>query len=193
MWLKLIGHELTEIVGDLDAEELWEVSARLERVGRIAACLADEIRILETLTPDTYQVIRRSLGNGSGQESPGFNTLQLAAEYVEAAFDRLLLRRGTTVSDVYASGKSAELKRICEQLVDFDERFQLWLVAHYMLVRRTIGIAKEVKALDGVPTRVLTGRMTKPLFRALWNVREELTATWNRAGGYAPGEARTAQ
>jgi tryptophan 2,3-dioxygenase len=191
VWLKLISHELTEVVGDLDRDQLWPVAARLDRVIRISACLADEIRILETLTPDTYQVIRRSLGNGSGQESPGFNSTQTAARYVAEALDRLLERRGLQVRDVYGPGSDADLKRICELLVDFDERYQLWLVAHFMLVRRTIGVGRDTKALDGVPARILIGRMTKPLFHSLWRVRDEMTVEWSREGGHRPGEERT--
>ncbi len=191
VWLKLLSHELTEIVGDLDRDDLWEVAARLERVNRIAACLADEIRVLETLTPDTYQVIRRSLGNGSGQESPGFNTTQTAAHYVSEALDRLLIRRNIRIRDVYQLAGPADLKRLCELLLDFDERYQLWLIAHFMLVRRTIGVGRDVKALDGVSTRILIGRMTKPLFHALWRAREEITADWSREGGHQPGSDRS--
>jgi tryptophan 2,3-dioxygenase len=192
VWLKLISHELTEVVGDLDRDELWEVAARLERVIRISGCLAEEIRVLETLTPDTYQVIRRSLGNGSGQESPGFNATQIAAQYVADAFDRLLRRRNLQAQDVYAAGRSPALKRISELLVDFDERYQLWLVAHYMLVRRTIGVGRDITALDGVSTRILVGRMTKPLFHSLWRVRDAMTVEWNRDGGHQPGADRSA-
>lgn len=190
VWLKLIAHELTEIVGDLDRDRLWQVAARLDRVIRISSCLGDEIRILETLTPDTYQVIRRSLGNGSGQESPGFNSTQTAARYVAEALDRLLERRNLQVSDVYGAESEMELKRICELLVDFDERYQLWLVAHFMLVRRTIGVGRDVKALDGVPAKILIGRMTKPLFHLLWRARDEMTLAWSREGGHRPGAER---
>ncbi|MFB8281369.1 tryptophan 2,3-dioxygenase family protein [Nocardia colli] len=189
VWLKLLAHELAGVVGELDLDELWEVSARLDRTIRIAECLARELRVLETMTPETYQIIRRSLGKGSGQESPGYNAVLTAAEQVGAALERLLDRRGVRIAEVYATAQPA-LERICELLLDLDERFQLWLVTHFMLVRRTIGIGHGVNALDGVPTRVLTGRMTKPLFRTLWQVRTELTENWSRAGGYAPGAAR---
>lgn len=190
VWLKLLSHELASVVGELDADALWAVSARLDRVVRIADCLMRELQVLESMTPDTYQVIRRNLGDGSGQQSPGYNGVQTAAGYIAAALDRLLDRGGIRITDVYGTGAPPGIKRVCEQLIDFDERFQLWLVAHFMLVRRTIGIGHGVHALDGVPTRVLTGRMTKPLFRALWQARDELTASWRRDGGYAPGETR---
>jgi tryptophan 2,3-dioxygenase len=190
VWLKLLAHEMAEVVGALDRDELWTASAELDRAIRIVGCLADEIRVLETLTPDTYQVIRRSLGNGSGQESPGFNATQTAAAYVSDAFERLLERHGIAADEVYDRPDKADLKRICELLVDFDERYQLWLVAHFMLVRRTIGVGRDVKALDGVPTSILTARMTKPLFPSLWRAREQLTARWRREGGYEPGAER---
>jgi tryptophan 2,3-dioxygenase len=189
IWLKLLAHELAESVGDLDGDALWEVSARLERAARITHCLARELSVLETLTPDTYQIIRRHLGDGSGQESPGFNAVRVAAPYVAAALDRILERHGVPLADVYR-GVEPALMRVCELLVDVDEGYQTWLFKHYMLVRRTIGVGRGVQALDGVPTQVLTGRMTQPLFRSLWAVRNDLTAGWRREGGSEPGADR---
>jgi tryptophan 2,3-dioxygenase len=190
LWLKLLAHESVEGVGELDGDALWEASARLERMVRVARCMTAELGVLETLTPETYQVIRRSLGSGSGQESPGYNATRMAAEGLEAALERLLQRRGVALASVYQGAAAADLKRLCEQLLDYDEAFQSWLYAHFQLVRRTIGVDATVKALDGLPTRVLSGRMTKPLFPALWQVRVEMTAGWRREGGYTPGEPR---
>ncbi|MBO4272165.1 tryptophan 2,3-dioxygenase family protein [Microbispora triticiradicis] len=195
LWLKLATHELAEIVGDLEREAFWEASARLDRVARVFCGLRQELGVLETLTPDSYQTIRRHLGNGSGQESPGYNRVRLAAEHVSGALDALVERRGISIRDVYASRDAGhpELKRTFELLVDVDEAYQMWLVAHFMLVRRTIGVGRRTSALDGVSTQVLTGRMTQPLFRRLWKVREEMTAEWDRGGGYAPGAPRTGE
>ncbi|WP_241758763.1 tryptophan 2,3-dioxygenase family protein [Pyxidicoccus parkwayensis] len=190
LWLKLASREAVEVVAELDTDALWGASARLERVHRVLRSMVGELSVLETMTPDTYQVIRRSLGNGSGQESPGYNMLRLAAGGLEAALERLLARRGVTLKTVYSAGGPADLKRICEQLVDVDEAFQNWLYAHFQLVRRTIGVDRAVKALDGLPSQVLAGRMTMPLFRQLWDVRVELTSSWRREGGVAPGASR---
>jgi tryptophan 2,3-dioxygenase len=145
--------------------------------------------VLEMLTPDTYQIIRRHLGNGSGQESPGFNAVRVAAAYAAGALDRILERRNIPLIKVYG-GADPALKRICELLVDVDAGYQTWLFTHHMLVRRTIGVGRDVKALDGVSTQVLAGRMTQPLFRSLWTVRTELTADWRREGGSEPGTER---
>ncbi|MCP3168819.1 tryptophan 2,3-dioxygenase family protein [Myxococcus qinghaiensis] len=189
LWLKLASREAVEVVAELDRDALWAASARLERLSRIVQGLKTELAVLETMTPDTYQVIRRSLGNGSGQESPGYNMLRKAAEGLEQALERLLARRARTLLEVYQGGPD-DLKRLCEQLVDVDEAFQGWLHAHFQLVRRTIGVDRSVKALDGLPTQVLAGRMTLPLFRQLWDVRVELTAGWRREGGHVPGARR---
>ncbi|GAA0843677.1 tryptophan 2,3-dioxygenase family protein [Streptosporangium amethystogenes subsp. fukuiense] len=195
VWLKLLAHEMTELVGDLDRDALWDASARLDRIARIVRCLRDELGVLETLTPDSYQTIRQHLGNGSGQESPGYNRLHVAAQYVSDALDRLTARREVSAADVYQArdARHSDLKRTFELLLDVDEAYQMWLVTHFMLVRRTIGISRSTAALDGVPTQVLTGRMTQPLFRRLWKVREEMTASWERGGGYVPGESRHAE
>ncbi|MFP2963029.1 tryptophan 2,3-dioxygenase family protein, partial [Myxococcus sp. 1LA] len=206
LWLKLASREAVEVVAELDRDALWAASARLERICRVLQAVKQELAILETMTPDTYQVIRRSLGNGSGQESPGYNMLRRVAQGLEGALERLLARRGQTLTSVYTSGGPDDLKRICEQLVDMDEAFQGWLHAHFQLAwtrpsragstptsswcARTIGVDRSVKALDGLPTQVLAGRMTLPLFRQLWDVRLELTAGWQREGGVAPGASR---
>ncbi|MHA7627754.1 tryptophan 2,3-dioxygenase family protein [Corallococcus sp. M7] len=191
LYLKLASREMVEVVAEMDRDALWAVSARLVRVQKILAGISAEMAILETMTPAEYQVIRRSLGNGSGQESPGYNTLRHAADGLESAMERMLARRGLTLFQVYSAGGPKDLQHVCEQLVTVDESFQGWLYAHYQLVRRTIGIDRTVKALDGLPSQVLQARMTLPLFRALWDVRVELTAGWKREGGYTPGESRT--
>jgi tryptophan 2,3-dioxygenase len=191
LWLKLVSHECANLVSDLDHDDLWSAQARLERIVQTQRALVQEMRILQTLTPAAYQVIRRSLGNGSGQESPGYNQVRTAAAVVETALVELLQRRGLSLGEVYAEGaEAADLLAVCEQLVDFDAAFQDWLVAHFMLVRRTIGIAKSVKALDGYPTVALPARMTQPLFEPLWEVRVEMTHAWKREGGHVPGASR---
>jgi tryptophan 2,3-dioxygenase len=193
LWLKCAVFEATNLVGHLDGDALFPALESLDRVVQIAQILRDQIRILDTLSPAKFQIIRRSLGNGSGLESPGYNQLLAAAEAAEAALGRLVARRNTTLLDVYQNPEDhADVHRLAERFVDWDGTFQTWLVEHFMLVRRTMGIDKSVRALDGFPTAALAGRMTKPLFPELWNVRVEMTQSWSREGGYAPGERRGA-
>ena len=193
LWLKCAIFEATNLVEHLDGDRIFPALASLDRVVHIVQILRDQIRVLGTLSPSRFQVIRRSLGNGSGLESPGYNQLLTAAAAAHGALGRLIERRGTTLLDVYQNPEDhADLHRIAERFVDWDSSFQAWLVEHFMLVRRTMGIDKSVRALDGFPTVALGGRMTKPLFPELWNVRVEMTNAWSREGGFAPGEQRAA-
>lgn len=193
LWLKLLVHEGAELVAELDSDELWRAAGRIDRMIRIQQSLRDEIRILATLTPEQFQVIRRSLGTGSGQESPGYNQLtHVLAQEIEAAVGRLLERKGIDLQSLYRDTPSCPAThRICEELVDLDEAFQGWLTAHFFLVRRTIGINRQVSALDGFPTNALAGRMIQPLFPTLWDVRIEMTKTWRPEGGYPVGADRS--
>jgi tryptophan 2,3-dioxygenase len=191
LWLKCAVFEATNLVEHLDGDLPFNALAALDRVVHIAHILRDQIRVLGSLSPSQFQIIRRSLGNGSGLESPGYNQLLTAAAAAGGALDRLIARRGTTLLDVYQNPEdNADLHRLAERFVDWDSAFQTWLVEHFMLVRRTMGIDKTVRGLDGFPTAALGGRMTKPLFAELWNVRVEMTLSWSREGGFAPGEQR---
>ncbi len=193
LWLKCVAFEATSVVHALDADEPFAASSTLARMLAMTRCLSRDIEVLFTLSPDVFQVIRRHLGNGSGLESPGYNQVLVAAEAVGAAFDRRLDRAGATLRLVYEQRTAhAELHRLAEQLCDWDGAFQSWLMAHFLLVRRTIGVDRAVRALDGFPTQALPARMTKPLFPSLWDVRVEMTKGWARDGGYAPGQDRAA-
>ena len=191
LWLKCAVFEATNLVERLDGSMVFHALESLDRIVHIVQILRDQIRVLGTLSPSSFQIIRRSLGNGSGLQSPGYNQLLTAADAAFGAFGRLVACRHTTLLDVYQDPEAhPDLHRLGERFVDWDSAFQTWLVEHFMLVRRTMGIDKSVRALDGFPTAALAGRMTKPLFAELWNVRVEMTQGWSREGGFVPGEQR---
>jgi tryptophan 2,3-dioxygenase len=199
LWLKEVAFDVVSLVSALTEQRLHEACGVLDRIVVIQQCLANEMRIIQTLAPDTFLEIRRNLGNGSGLESPGYNRVLIAGEFAEAVFDALLETNGVTILDLYPPTAQQRksltethegIRRIAELLLDWDEAFQTWLVAHYMLVRRTIGIHRKVLALDGFPTQALGPRMTKPLFPKLWDARVAMTQAWQREGGHAPGAPR---
>jgi len=191
LWLKCVAFETANLVEHLDGDSLFAALDALDRIAMITRVLGEQIRVLFTLSPARFHVIRRSLGNGSGLESPGYNQLLTASDAAFDAFKRIVARRNTTLLGIYEAPEAhAELHRVAERFVDWDGNVQTWLVEHFMLVRRTIGIDKQVRALDGFPTVALGARMTKPLFGELWNLRVEMTRAWKREGGFAPGEQR---
>jgi tryptophan 2,3-dioxygenase len=191
LWLKVLAFEGVPLVDALDRDDLDAAQGTLHRMVTIARCLGAEMRILQTLGPGTFQIIRRQLGNGSGLESPGYNQLHVAAQHAKDALHRALGRQGTTLLEVYSRQTQWQaLYNVLERFVDLDEAHQAWLFSHLALVRRTIGIDKQVRALDGFPTAALPARAQRALFPELWDVRVEMTQSWNREGGFAPGEAR---
>jgi tryptophan 2,3-dioxygenase len=192
LWLKLLNEEGVFLVADLDHDDLASAGTRAERMTRIQRCLGAEMDVLSTLGPREFQIIRRSLGTGSGQESPGYNRLtQILGRGLEDGIKRLCERRKVTLEEVYAEpSKAPDIERVCEQLVDLDQAFQEWLMRHFLLVRRTIGVARTVHALDGIPTNALVARMVQPLIPALWELRVELTKNWQSEGGYPVGADR---
>lgn len=192
LWLKCAAFEIVTLVEQIEGDAMFAALDALDRIVSMTRVLADQIRVMFTLSPSRFEVIRRSLGNGSGLESPGYNHLLAAADVAESSLRRLLARRGTTLIEIYRDPQAhADVHRLVEKFVDWDSAFQSWLIEHFMLVRRTIGIDKTVRALDGFPTVALGARMTKPLFPDLWNVRVEMTRAWSRPGGYLPGAPRT--
>src|SRR6185295_5839179 len=140
LWLKCAVFEATNLVGHLDGDMLFSALESLDRIIQITHVLRDQMRVLSSLSPSQFQVIRRSLGNGSGLESPGYNRLLAVADVAEGALGRLIERRGTTLLDVYQDPDAhPDLHRIAERFIDWDGTFQTWLVEHFMLVRRTMG------------------------------------------------------
>jgi tryptophan 2,3-dioxygenase len=168
LWLKCAAFEAANLVEELDGEAIFGALSALDRIVLMQRNLQDQIRVLFTLSPAQFHTIRRSLGNGSGLESPGYNQVLAAADAAGAALERLLARRGATLLDVYrAQDGHPDLHRVCEGFVDWDAAFQSWLIEHFTLVRRTLGIDKTVRGLDGFPTVALGARMMRPLFAEL--------------------------
>lgn len=191
LWLKCVAFEAATLIEELDGESLFGALAALDRIVLIQRNLQEQIRVLFTLSPTQFHAIRRSLGNGSGLESPGYNQVLAAADVAGHALDRLIARRGATLLDVYSVPENhPDVHRIAERFVDWDAAFQSWLMEHFTLVRRTLGVDKSVKALDGFPTVALGARMMRPLFAELWNTRVEMSKAWSRETGVAPAVER---
>ncbi|WP_394827494.1 tryptophan 2,3-dioxygenase family protein [Pendulispora albinea] len=188
LWLKLAAFESVTLVEAIDTDDLWAACETLKRQVLVMRNLEHELGVISTLSPEAFLVIRKFLGNGSGLQSPGYFELLLGAESCNEALHQLLERRAAKLRDVYESpSRYRDLHHICELFLDWDAGFQLWLTAHFSLVRRTLGIDRTVKALDGFPTVALGPRTTKPLFPALWEIRVEMSRVWTREGGPTPG------
>jgi tryptophan 2,3-dioxygenase len=136
------------------------------------------LSLLETITPYEYHIIRAGLGHGSGLDSPGFLALLHIAPRLGDAFFEQVKNAGLTLEQLYRRHTEFfELHDVAEELVDYDEHMQLFRYAHLKLAQRIIG--GGVVGTMGTPVEVLKQRMEYPLYRALWDVRNEITSRVN--------------
>ena len=70
LWMKLIAYTLLDIDEYLQQENTNRVITLFRRVHLAQKLMNEQLALLETMSPKEYQVIRKKLGNGSGQESP---------------------------------------------------------------------------------------------------------------------------
>lgn len=167
LWLKVTLDEVVRAGELLDAGELGQAAHHLRRAVLIEQLLAQSLEIVETMAPADYHVIRLGLGQGSGQESPGFNAMLRTAPQLWPRFEAALRRSGLTLEEIFAEPrKNWDLWMVIQAMMAFDEGFQTWRFAHYEMVKRIIGL--EVKSLKGVPASQLRYGVDESFFPALW-------------------------
>ncbi|MGF1545041.1 MAG: tryptophan 2,3-dioxygenase family protein [Parvularculaceae bacterium] len=193
LWMKLIAYTLLDVDERLAGGETHRVVTLMGRVHRIQRLMIDQLPLLETMSPKEYQAIRLKLGNGSGQESPGFRTLLKMPAHLWATYERAYLdAAGLSVGDVYdAKYDHGPAYVVAEALIEFDELFQTFRFHHMQLIRRSIGV--DAKSLKGRPVDILEGGVRQQFFPDLWAVRGAMTDAWGGSYGVKrdslPGEA----
>lgn len=190
LWMRLIEHEIRQGCARIEKDDLGGATATLARVQILQGLLLDQLALLDTMAPKDYMTIRTALGQGSGQESPGFKMLlRLPAEVVWPKVEALLKRKKLSLRAIYEDHeKHAELFRLCEALTSFDQSLQVWRHRHLMMVYRIIGAGTP--SLKGKPSELLERGMKQRFFPELWDVRDEVFATWTKTmldAGKEPG------
>src|SRR6478752_346789 len=101
LWMKLIAYTLVDVLDYLESEDTHRIVTLMGRVHRLMRMMTAQLDLLETMSPKEYQQIRLQLGNGSGQESPGFKLLLRIPPDLWKAFRTTYLEgRNLTVEDV---------------------------------------------------------------------------------------------
>jgi tryptophan 2,3-dioxygenase len=132
------------------------------------------LRVLETITPYDYHIIRAGLGHGSGLDSPGFMSLLHIGPRIGEAFQEQLAATGLTVDDIYRRhDEFFGLHDVAERMFDFDECMQFFRFHHLKLAQRIIG--GGVIGTMGTPVEVLQQRMQHVFYRELWDLRNQIT------------------
>jgi tryptophan 2,3-dioxygenase len=76
LWMKLMIHELSAVVRDVQADRLEACFKKLARVGHIQRMLFEQWSVLETLTPSEYLEFRDTLGKASGFQSWQYRAIE---------------------------------------------------------------------------------------------------------------------
>src|SRR5438874_5809030 len=102
LWMKLIAYTLLDIDEYLQQENTNRVLTLFRRVHTAERLMIQQIALLEIMSPKEYQEIRLRLGNGSGQESPGFRVLLKMYQPLWNSFQQHYLdKHGLTLEKVY--------------------------------------------------------------------------------------------
>ncbi|MER9670488.1 hypothetical protein [Mesorhizobium sp. M0203] len=159
------------------------IASLMGRVHRLMRLMTAQLDLLETMSPKEYQQIRLQLGNGSGQESPGFKQLLRLPPDLWRAFKASYLDdRGLSVEDVYDTGYDhGDSYVVAEALIEFDELFQKFRANHLYLIHRTIGLG--AKSLKGRPVELLEAGARHRFFPELWDIRWAMTDRWGSQYG----------
>ena len=163
----------------MDTGEYAKAARLMRRANRMLDYPISLLHILETITPYDYHIIRGGLGHGSGLDSPGFVSLLHIGPRLGEVFFRQLQATGLSADDLYRQhSRYFDLHEVAEELLEFDERMQVFRFHHLKLAQRIIG--GEVVGTMGTPVEVLRQRMEHGmLYKALWEVRNEITAKMN--------------
>lgn len=183
LWMKLIIYSLVDILEYLQQEHTHRIVSLMKRVHLLQKLMIEQMNALETMSPKEYEQIRLQLGNGSGQESPGFRTLIKLPEDLWREFKaHYLVGRNKTVEQVYDSEyQHDDSYVVAEALIEFDELLQKFRWMHLLLIQRSIGM--ESKSLKGRPVDLLKSGARFQCFPELWQVRNSMTDNWGQTYG----------
>jgi len=178
LWMKLMTFTLVDVIDFLQQGETHRVLTLMGRVSALQRLMTNQLDILETMSPKEYQQIRLQLGNGSGQESPGFRMLlKMPPDMWKAYTETYLAPDNLTVADIYDEKYCHDGRyAIAEALIEFDEQFQKFRWNHLFLIHRSIGLSS--KSLKGRPVDLLQSGAKHRFFPDLWDIRSAMTDKW---------------
>lgn len=175
LWMKLAIEELELTKRLLDEDKYVQARYSLARVFEVERLMTAQFRLIEQMLPAAYFAVRAALGRGSGQESPGFNSILRELPKVWPHFAKALERAGVSLLEIHKNpDRHPALLELAETLVDVDEGFQTFRYHHLNLVKRIIG--QGTPSLKGKPSELLSASMSTMMFPPLWEVREEIFA-----------------
>jgi tryptophan 2,3-dioxygenase len=183
LWMKLINYTLLDVDDYLQQQNTNRVVTLFGRTHTALRLMIAQLSLLETMSPREYQEIRLRLGNGSGQESPGYRTLLKMPAHLWHSFQTYYLdAHALTIEKIYnVEYNHGDAYVVAEAFAEFDELFQRFRYCHVQLIARTIGLGS--KSLKGRPVDRLIEGAHAVLFPELWDIRSQMTDAWGSQYG----------
>ncbi|WP_223703041.1 tryptophan 2,3-dioxygenase family protein [Sutcliffiella deserti] len=158
----------------MKAKDVMQATQQLQRVNMHLKHLPPVFDMVKVISPRDYHTIRLALGRGSGQDSPGFNTILKLGPTLWQPFEELLTEKNLTPLELHKNiADNYELYLLMQELTAFDENFQSFRQHHIQLVRRMIGL--NTKSLKGIPAQALERGAKFEFYPKLWEAICQLT------------------
>lgn len=171
---KLIIQAIHLTAKALRANEISKAIDQLRRINLHMKQLPEVFNMVKVIRPIDYHTIRLALGQGSGQDSPGFNEIVKLGPTLWEPFSKVLEAKQLTPLKVHQSpDQHPDLFHLMQELIRFDEGFQSFRHHHIQLVKRMIGL--ETNSLKGIPAKMLHRGVHFEFYPVLWKVISELT------------------
>lgn len=176
LWMQVILHDVELAVRHMEGDQVLRAADLFARVAMVEDLLSRQLEILEKMPPKQYVRIRRTLGRGSGQESPGFNALLKMGQTIWPPLQALLSRQEVAIEDVLDQPEQHyPLHVLLRSLYELDGAFRTWRFLHFRLVERQIGAF--VDSLKGIPAEQLSKGLREHLLPELWAAVNNFTRT----------------
>ncbi|MBO3741330.1 tryptophan 2,3-dioxygenase family protein [Actinoplanes flavus] len=198
---KIILYELDATVAAVAADDIAVAVHCLRRVRSVEDVMVEQVATLETISPGSYALMRRTLGGASGLQSVQFREIEclsglkrknllatlrmsgaerrrlerrLAEPSLWDEFQRLRARRGNPdLVKLYRSKVPVdEVTVLAEAMLDHDEGITMWRARHVLMVERVIGNSAGTGGSSGVS--YLRATCERHFFPELWELRAEL-------------------
>ncbi len=176
LWLKQAGFELAHAVQLIDAGRLVAASQILARASQCVDTITQQLDILARMASFDFGVLRPSLGQGSGLESPGWRGLRAMAPKLMAAFTAQRDAQRVTLADLFKVGPDSALYVLAEALLDLDSKVSVWRLQHLAIAVRTIGDGGI--GTKGMPVQTLAQLLSHRMFAELWDARSATAAAY---------------
>jgi tryptophan 2,3-dioxygenase len=198
---KVILYELDAAVAAVADDDVPLAIYCLRRIRVVEDVLVAQVASLETISPGSFAVLRRTLASASGLQSAQFREIEFRSGlkdegYVSAArsseterarlarrlsepslwdeFQRLRQRRGSPdLAKLYQAAVPVDwLVLLAEAMLDHDEGIRLWRTRHLSMVERIIGYRSGTGGSAGAAYLLSTAQ--RRFYPDLWKLRTPL-------------------